>query len=658
MKSMILGLIASSFFGGSQRSDRLRPDLRHWAEDIYAAAPQFEDFEDFLSDLELDDGPEDLKKAQDKRLEELKALESIDLTKESSGRGFLLAKQMLELSFKISSYQRMAAERELYYKSNQWRLQDPGQRLGIPKLSDIEAHSLKSLGFARNLVNSYTFEPDYGQYLLIRLLARTQNQNLFLFLDQFKKRFPNSSYMPHVNQVLAEYYFKLKEYDKAENLLKTTMDNKDTQIRPYVIYKLAWIHIMRTQSENDAGKRKANLEKAAVALRLSLKLLKDWDFYKPLFNLKQEAAIDLAWVFAELRTPKAEVQSYFKENKPKEAYMSFLVYLAVDAVRDGDSKLAEASFGEYLPEEVEDRDYPRNLMSQIELFILSRNFDKVLEGYKKIRSLFEEENPWMKEWHKDTLLIEHSQKQLSSHLVLTATKLQQEAERMASQPPPPKPKSGPVYDSSKLMVISKSYYDLFMEWYPNSDAQDDARYNYALLVFQNGEAENAIQLLSKIANDLKSQHRRDAAYSLVIAAANWDATQTLPKLPELGKAKNPVPLTKSKTLLIEKIDFFYKNWPEDEQNVPALYTAAQTLFEFGHYEDALKRFDSLIKLAPKSEQGESALNTLLSFYVEAQRWDDLIPLCKEYLSNKAITGAGHRKIIRQTLEYAKTQKPQ
>ncbi|HYX38416.1 MAG TPA: hypothetical protein VE954_35385 [Oligoflexus sp.] len=657
MKAIALGLIASSLLNGSVRSDRMRPDVRHWAEDIYAAAPRFEDHEDFLSDLNLDEDLDDLKEAQEKRAEELKSLEAIDLAKESSGRGFLLAKQLVELSLKISSYQRMMAERDLYFKSKDWRLQDPTARTKIPKQADIESHSFKTVGFARNLVNSYTFEQDRNQYLLIRLLARTQNSNLFLFLDQFKKRFPSSTFMPHVNLALAEYYFQLKEYEKSEGLLKTVMDNKTTPVRPYAIYKLAWVHIMRTQNEKDNAKRLAGLEKAAVALRLTHKLMNDWDAYKPVFKLKEESAVDLAWVFAEMRTPKADVQKYFDENKPKTAYQTYLVYLAVDAIRDGDSKLAETAFAEYLPQQVESRYYPQNLMSQIDLFIQTRSFDKVLEGYKKIRGLFDEENPWMKEWNKDKQLVETYQKQLANHLVLTAAKIQQEAEKMGAQPPA-KVKGQPFYDSSKLMVISKGYYDLFMDWYPNSDAQDDARYNYALLVFQNGEMERAIQLLSKIAADTKSEHRRDAAYSLVVAAANWDSTQQVPKLPEPGKAKDPVPLSKSKAVLIEKIDFFHKNWPEDEQNIPALYTAAQTLFEFGHYEDAMRRFDGLIKLAPKSEQGEAALNTLLSFYVEATRWDDLITVCKEYLANKTVASSGHRKLIRQTLDYAKSQKPQ
>jgi TolA-binding protein len=658
MKAIALGLIASSLLNGSVRSERMRPDVRHWAEDIYAAAPRYEDHEDFLSDLNVDEDFEDLKEAQSKQIEELKKLEEIDLSKESSGRGFLLAKQLVETSLKISTFQRMMAEREIFFKSKDWRLQDVTARNKIPKQSEIESHSFKTVGFARNLVNNYTFEQDRNQYLLIRLLARTQNSNLFLFLDQFKKRFPNSSFMSHVNLALAEYYFQLKEYDKAEGLLKAIMDNKTTAVRPYAIYKLAWVHIMRTQNEKDSAKRMAGLEKAAVALRLTHKLMNDWDAYKPAFKLKEEAAVDLAWVFAEMRSPKADVQKYFEDNKPKAGYHTYLVYLAVDAIRDGDSKLAESAFAEYLPNEVESRYYPRDLMSQIDLFIQTRSFDKVLEGYKKIRALFEEDNPWMKEWRKDKQLVESYQKQLSNHLILTASKIQQEAEKMGSQPPPKAVKGQPVYDASKLMVISKSYYDLFMDWYPNSDAQDEARYNYALLVFQNGEMERAIQLLTKIANDTKSEHRRDAAYSLVVAAANWDSTQPVPKLPDPGKAKNPVPLTKSKSTLVEKIDFFHKNWPEDEQNIPALYTAAQTLFEFGHYEDAMRRFDGLVKLAPKTEQGEAALNTLLSYYVEVARWDDLITICKQYLANKTVASSGHRKLIRQTLDYAKSQKPQ
>jgi len=99
---------------------------------------------------------------------------------------------------------RFMAERELFFKSKDWRLQDITARSKIPKQAEIESHSFKTVGFARNLVNNYTFEQDRNQYLLIRLLARTQNSNLFLFLDQFKKRFPNSTFLPHVNLALAE----------------------------------------------------------------------------------------------------------------------------------------------------------------------------------------------------------------------------------------------------------------------------------------------------------------------------------------------------------------------------------------------------------------------------------------------------------------------
>jgi hypothetical protein len=44
--------------------------------------------------------------------------------------------------------------------------------------------------------------------------------------------------------------------------------------------------------------------------------------------------------------------------------------------------------------------------------------------------------------------------------------------------------------------------------------------------------------------------------------------------------------------------------------------------------------------------------------VETARWDDLIAICKEYLKNKSVASSGHRKLIRQTLEYARSQKPE
>ena len=105
MKATVLGLIAASLFGGSQRSDQLRPDVRHWTEDLYQSAPRLEDFEDFLSDLDLDDNPQDLNEAQAKRLDNLKALETIDLSKEQKGiYSFVPPAQLFSISENLSKF--------------------------------------------------------------------------------------------------------------------------------------------------------------------------------------------------------------------------------------------------------------------------------------------------------------------------------------------------------------------------------------------------------------------------------------------------------------------------------------------------------------------------------------------------------------------------
>lgn len=663
-RTLILALFSLPL-GCKSTSDDVTPDVRHWGLDLSTATPRIEHLEDFLSDLDVHDNVGDMEKEHAERMKELAELEAIDLSQESPGRAYNIKKKIAQAQMKESSYYRAMAARRLYYTSKQWRLVNPELLLEIKKDKDLEAGTFKILEISRELATKFSFEPDENQYLLIRVMARQQNQSLPLYYDQFKKAFSVSPYAAKVDALLAAAAFDKKDYAKADSMLKSLMENKTSDVRPYIAFQVAWLNIARALEEKDAKKRAEYLTKGQVGLRLSIKLMDEWKGPKPSFDLLREASHDLAWLAAEQDAAPADARKLLKDNDAEDFYREYQKYAAMKAIRSNRVPAAEALIKDLQFEQEEARDYPVYHFMQAEAALAKNDFAGVQQKYQEIRALFKAEVPWYEKWQDDKVLIDLVDQQLGNHIVTTAMLMKSKGEQLAAaaaapEANPPKDKKAETakpMSREDYFARSREFMKLYAEWYPKGEALDDIRYQTALLEYHGGNLEKAIEQLSAIARDGTSKHKKAATYDVMIVASEWDDKQPVPNLPENGKAKKPIPLTKSKTQLIEKIEAFLKEDPEAENAVNLNYTIASTYHAFGHYDKSLPLFDGILQKAPKSEIGEASLNLALSYLVEAKRWPELLDKCKAYLANKEIAGAGHRKLLRETLEYAKSMSP-
>ena len=635
-----------------------RPDVRHWSDDLYRAAPQFSHFEDFISDFDIDKDRESLEEEAVERANLIKELESTERSTQSAGQLFHHDKQLMDLLLQQSVYLKFKLDREFYYQTGHWRRLELDDKLQEEREQELENLSLKTLGLARNMVNQYTFEADTNLSLLIRLMGRINNPNILLFFDQFKKKYSASSQLPVVYHIMGEYHFHLGEWDKAEAMLKAAMEAKESTSRPYTVFKLGWLHIMRSQGEKDPSQRDEALRKAVAAFRLSLKLIEDGDYDESLFNIKGEALKDLAWTLAESRAAETDVLALLTDFKETQVLKDYRYYLAVDSSRDGDAKRASEAFAQLLPVMQTDRELPRILLNQGETYRLQKNYSQLIETYKSVRALLQDEAPWLEEHEDDPDYLSLVQKQLAHHIAFAAQQAHQEGEKLPDNSNEAKAQPAvatPGITRQALFSASQDLYKLYGEWFPQGDALEDAAYNNALSLFYLGNLDRSVELLTTIAGNEKSKFRREASYNAVMVAAAWDGQQKLAPLPALGKAKSPIPFPKVRTILLERIEAYLKDFPNAEEKRTLQYMAAQSYFEYGYYPEALRRFDVLINEAPETEQGEASLHAFLNYQVEAQNWTELIETCQAYLKNKRIIDAGHRKIIRQTLDYAKGQ---
>lgn len=634
-------VLCLSSFACKTTSDDYSPDVRHWGLDLASATPRLEHLEDFLSDLDLEGDVHELEEAHQERMKAIEALTSTDLSQASPGVVYNIKRRTALALLRESAYLRARAERRLYFETNQWRLTNPELLIAIKKDKDLEENSFKTLELTRELANKFTFDRDENQYLLIRLMARQQSTSLGLYADEFKKSYGASPFAPKVNALLAANAFDQKDFVKTEALLKELMENKTSDVRPYVAFQLAWVHISRSLVEKDTAKRAEYLSKGTVGLRLAIKLMDEDKGLKRPFDLKEEAAHDLAWILAEQNITGVEALKALKDNQADTHFREFQKYSAVKAIRSKKFPEAESLVKELQFEQEKTIDYPQYTFMLAELALAKSDYSGVQQRLKEIKDLIgKPEVPWYEEWKDDKALVQLVDAQIGNYIVSTALALKAKGEQEKDK----------VRDES--FARSREFMKLYAEWYPKGEVLDDFRYQTALLEYHSGNLEKAIELMNAIAKDKTSKHKKTAIYDAMIITSEWDEKQPLPKLPEVGKAKKPVTLTKSKVALLEQMDAYLKDEPQAENAINLKYSIADTYHSFGYYDKSLPMLDALIAEAPKTEEGAAALRLQLDYFMEAARWDELIEKCKVYLKNKDLREAGHRKIIRQTLEYA------
>lgn len=673
---MIFGL---SSFWSAQAQTCGQVDVRHDADSLFQAAPSIEDYEDFLSALDFDDDAEDLKEEFQERASEIKELEAIQFESLSLGKRFRLHDRLLKLLLQQATYLKRQTEIDYQQNIRKWRVEQIDGPQPQLTYKDLQTPVLKALGIARVMVRDYEFEEEYALYQLIRLMARTQNQNLFFYFKQFKRQFSKSKYLGHVYHAVGEFHFRQREWAKAESSLKEAMKVKDSPVRPYSVFKLAWVNIMQAQAAKKADDKAANLKKATLALRLTLKLMEDWAHHEPVFQLANQAAIDLAWTMAATRTPRAEVKKLLAHYDQEDAYENYLYYLAIDASPQKEFALADKAFQELIGLDYEARDLPKFYLERGKLYLEARRFDRLEDHYKDFRRILTEDHDWYSEWEDDQDLIKLVGDELAYDLRGKATFLHQEADalKQKSQSQPQgqgqaqtKPKEqvkaqsvaqgqaqqakqkDPVRD---LFQYCRKLYDLYLVWFPGHKSFDDIRYNRALTSFELKDYKRVVDEFKKITLDKSSQYRKDAAYNAVVVALTWDGQQKKPELPPAGQAPAPLALPDTTATLIEQIDRFAQLYPQAQQAVPSLFTAAQAYFEYGHYEKAMERFTAILNKRPSGPEGEASLHQMLSYLVESQQWQKAVKICEKFLKNQAIVAAGHTQIIRQTLDYARSK---
>ena len=633
------------------------PSIRHMGDNLIEAAPGIEEFHVFTTEIDLDDDWDDLKEESQDRQEKINKLALILQKGVPIGKKFKVHQELLELLEQEIAFQIYSRDYNFQKNYDRWliELEETKPQRSSERLVELK---LKALNLSRTAANDYKkLEPEYTQYQLIKFYIINDNENFSFYYNKFKKKFPKSTQLAELSHYVGEYYLSKKEWQKAETAFKSALSLNSKVSKPYTAYMLAWTSLLKTQASKKTSDKLMAHKRAKIAFKLAMKLAKDWDEIETPYPFRKQVAHDLAWYWASQGKDSKEVKDFFEEADLEASHLPYLYYRAIVASRKQSKKASLDAFTTLLKEARESKELTFYQVKVLEASLKLGLYDNLIKVFDDLIKTSHKDSDWVDEWDKDEGFIQLVQAQAPYYLRTTVLALHQDAAKLASKIAKTKSKKKKAQKQQEYQLALShisSLYKLFYENYPKDKEHSNLAFNYGNVLFELQDFQKASQLFSQLAK-VPSKVQQNAAYNAVMAAYSLTQQGKTPELPEPGKAPAPIQVPAAQTLLIANIDFFVKNFPAANENLSSRYTAAQILFDFGHYERSFKRFKTIAAKFPKTAEGENAMRTVLSFYWEKEDWTKVVEIATDFITKPEIVAAGHEKFLDEALTYAKSQ---
>jgi len=573
--------------------------------------------EEFYTTAREGKSSQEQQQADTLRLETVKSIEALLKAKKGG------AAQTFELYVRLSE---LFAERHDYLRDleisnfeaafDTW--QKGGKKGKEPTLSHDGSRTelTKAANAYRELVRQFPkhARTDEALYSLAKTLVRLGNSNAELYFNQLVQNYKNSKLLPDAYVAMGDFYFDEHKIPQATEAYKKAMNYKDHPYYPYAVFKLGWSYYNApSKSEQDT---RQNLEKAILSFKLVVHLSDKAEFRSGRIDLKKEALKDLITVWADLGDTENS-WAYFKEIGEKTAFYDLLERLGGMLAEQGKYDKATTTYTRLLQEDPTRASAPQIYKKLASFQERMNQYDEVLATLKFMNENFVNSSSWTSANSANAELIAESKE-------LTRTSTYRFGASFH--------KMGVESKNKKLRAIAEKIYTLYLDQFPQTTEAYEVRYYAADLQFDAGmyELAGSNYLIVSKARPKDGKYTKDAALNAVVAADKLDETQKYPALPPRGKVTAPVAIPGGKMLLVNAIDNFLTLLPEDKQAAPLAGEAAEIYFSYGHYPEALKRYQWTLEQAKGSELGINAAKTILGFHLERKDFPAAMAWCEAF----------------------------
>ena len=431
------------------------------------------------------------------------------------------------------------------------------------------------------------------------------------------QRFPKSPLFGDAWMMVGEHWFATAQWQKAIDAYRHIPDTAATS--DLSTFKTAWCYWKLGQTEQAAKDFKRVLDKAVEAERTGTAAQK-----RRSASLRDEALEYLVVVFTEDRSISAQEVFDFLSSIGGERYSrDVMIKVAESYAGQAEWERSNDAFRFLIKMEgrsIKAADYQREIV---------QNWTAALDverAQNEIKILLENYGPttaWAKE-QKNRDALERSLAKTEELVRVTATNLHGEGQRREKSMRLPKQTgcaSRPIPSQELLSLYTKAAnaYELYLTAFGAAKAAAEKAieirfYRAEILCFKLAKLELAgDEYLSVGKSAPVGKYHKDA---LLAAMASFEAAR--PK-DTVGRRK----LYEVDKKFGEAIDLYATLFPADRELVGVIFKNGQMFFDYGEYDEAIKRFGVIVTKYPNDPNAGPAGDRILSALNKAQDYENI-----------------------------------
>ena len=575
-----------------------------------------------------------LKQADALRIKTIKSIVSMTKQKKMTPeRKFELYLRLGELYVERHDYIQELELRDYEARHDRWSKK--GSKGKEPQLSDKRSKPFlyKAVEIFRGLSRNFTRNPrvDSAIFALATTLDRLGSKDAVFQFKRILSKHKKSRFLPESNLAIAEHYFEKQDYKTAEKYYKNAFKFKNSRVYTYSIYKLGWTYFNMSTAESPRNK-KAMVDKSIASFKLVVRL-SERDAGKRGINLKKEAINDLTNVFAQNQRTE-EALAYFENIGENDAFYNMLEKLGYIYVDNGEKTKAAKIFDRLVREAPQRKSNPEAHLKLVEISDGRAKIKDTVKYLVSMNELYNKSSLWTRTNSDDEERLKSAKEMTRKNIHRYSTKYHRNGMNRK--------------DKAKL-AAALTLYNVYLADFSETKEAYELRFYLADIYYYFKSYDRAANEYYRVSQQ-KGKYLKKSATFAVASMKNLVDSKKYPKLPPLAQVAQPLPIPNEKIKYIKMLDNYNKLLPKDKAGNPMRYTSAYTFFEYGHYENALARFNGIVALIPSSKQGKASVNMVISYYSTKEQWDDLIASCRGFLKIKSIRTSKLRGSIEETLK--------
>ncbi len=469
-----------------------------------------------------------------------------------------------------------------------------------PQLSHQMSQSvLKQVVATLENLNKSKKKDPIALYYYSYALALTGNVETVNRFDELMTEYPTAKQTADAPLVLGEFYFDNRDQQKAFREYGTALKSKNPLVKLYTRYKQSWInYAVGVDSKDQNKKKKAITDLVAVSKAAESKKGK---LYKKLSEIIKADLMALLADFGNLE----EARRILSSIGAKDVYAKLVEQMAYSRLNAGDTKGAYGLFQIAVKEDPlrsEAAAISTNLVrlagQMNDVGLVAANLKLMVKSYmldKKWRTVQKASQLKKTDAEIEALLYEFS-------TIID--------------------RQGRETNNLQFLTSAQQLYELFIKTFPKSAKNVELQFYIAQIHLQNKQYLKGASILYTLLKKNPKFPQAKEASELMVTAAQFvvDSDKTVYKVPEPGTPLSPQKIPTNRKLYAECLELFLKFQPKNPLAPTMDFTAASIYYDYGHFDKAIKSYNSYVRRYPTGEFAKPAAARVLLYH--QRQFDD------------------------------------